>query len=147
MSTVKVNNKRASLVTLPPVAGYSGGAVQLKPGINDVDEGYIEAFSKMPGVEGPSDPFDTEYGCLEIAEGGDPLIAPDAKTTLTSMNVTNSVSMIESCTDEAQLAQWNKTDNRKGVHDAIAKRTAELAKASAGATDPAVINPAGAATQ
>lgn len=134
MSTVKINNKRASLITLPAVAGYPGGPVQLKPGINEIDEGYLEAFSKLPGSDHI---FDEDHGHLEIVGAGEPMIAADAKDTLSSMNLPNAVSMIESCTDVGQLDQWNRTDTRKGVHDAIAKRAAELAKATAGNTDPA----------
>ncbi len=150
METVKVENFRLSLVTLPAIKGV-GGPVALKPGINKVPEKYMEALVEKPGIDFM---FDLEKGgCLEIVDEGEPLIAPDAKETLTGMNVLNAVSMIESCTDLQQLDRWHRADNRKGVHDAVEKRAAELVKeathtpatteetgadpAAAPATDPA----------
>ncbi|KKN75982.1 hypothetical protein LCGC14_0375390 [marine sediment metagenome] len=125
METVKVNNSRLSLVTLPAIKGV-GGPVPLKPGINKVSEEYMEALVKKPGIE-PF--FDSEKGgFLEIVEEGEPLIAPDVKETLIGMNVKNAVSLIESCADLQQLDQWHKADTRKGVHDAVEKRATELAK-------------------
>ncbi len=74
---------------------------------------------------------------MQLVDGGEPLIATDAKVTLTSMNLANAVSMIESCADVGQLDKWNKTDTRKGVHEAIAKRAAELVKPDDPAADAA----------
>ncbi len=126
MSTVKIKNNRRSLVTLPAIKGTSFGPVGLKPGVNEVSEEYIEALSTKKGIDDVFDP--KKGGYLELVDKGEPLIAPDAKVTLAGMNVPDSIVMIESCTDVAQLDQWNKMDTRKGVHDAIAKRAAELAK-------------------
>ena len=124
--TVKIKNNRASLVTLPAIKGTSFGPVGLKPGINEVSEEYIEALSEKPGIDDVFDP--DKGGFLEVVKKGEPLIASDVRDTLTGMNVEKSVVMIESCTEVAQLNQWKQTDTRKGVHDAIAKRAAELAK-------------------
>jgi len=126
--TVKILNKRASLVTLPAVkASKECGAWPMKklaPGVNLVSAEYFEALVGKDGDkhEGVAALFDKETGILDLVEEGEPLIPVDAKLTLKGAKLDAAVSLVEACGDVEQLGVWLHADDRKGVHKAIAAR-------------------------
>jgi hypothetical protein len=128
METMKVRNKRPSLVTLPAVKvseeyplGF--GAKGLKPGINVVSTDYLQSLQGNEMVELL---FSEEHGYLELVDKGEPLVPDGVRDSLKGTSVANAEPLIADSNSIPQLERWMHADDRAGIHRAIAKRLDEL---------------------
>ena len=127
METMKVRNKRPSLVTLPAVMACDEypegfGAKGLKPGINVVSTDYLGALQGNEMVE----LLFSEQGYLELVDKGEPLVPDGVRDSLKGTSVANAEPLIADSNSIPQLERWMHADDRAGIHRAIAKRLGEL---------------------
>ena len=108
-----INNKEARLRSIP----VNGKMIQLKPGINEVDEKDLEEALKIKTIAAAF-----EDGLLENLKDSN---------AITDLNVKRAAVLIAETFDELLLAKWRSAEKRETVKAAIDKQIEFIKAATA----------------
>jgi hypothetical protein len=130
---VHIENKRDSLVVLPPVKkakGKAHGAVRLLPGVNVIEADYLDAIKGRSDIKQMLGPD----GILAVVNGGTPILPAGSKDSLAGLKTDDAIALLVGCDGLDQLARWAASEKRKTVIEAL---VAQIAKVEAAAAESA----------